>query len=173
MTELTVWRRGDITDQPDFIYEDLTEPNAEFLELFMMNLDNIEQFHRAADKMSWSFRAGHKALLTCAQKLYDESYHSALDHGITTLEATAAAVGANSTSVDQLLVNRRILKIAHMDEADLQRYSDDAIDELTYTSPRTVEVLHASASRFHGPLSTYALIGAALTWKLERSISES
>lgn len=158
--------------QPNFTHEDLTDDNADFLELYMMNLDNIEYHHGFANKISWSFRAGHDILLGCVRKLYDERYHNALDHGITTVEAVAAAVEVQTTSVDQFRVHRQLLQVAHMDEGQLQHYTDEALEELDDSSPRTTEVIKASASRFHGPLSTYALIGAAVSRKLERSVHQ-
>lgn len=52
--------------QPEFPAEDLTDKNAEALELMMANLQIVQDMHTVAERHAWAFRVGHPAVVAGA-----------------------------------------------------------------------------------------------------------
>lgn len=160
-----------LTLQPDFPREDLTDSNADILELMMANLQVVKEQHKIADQLSWSFRIGHSALVISSSHVFEEKQHlAALNYGITVFEAMAASVGAGIMRSDTQGVIARTHELTQFDGREMREYQDGASEDFAIAAPRTAEVVKISALRFHKHLATYALIGAALSWRFEQSI---
>ena len=160
-----------LTLQPDFPREDLTDSNADLLELMMANLQIVREHHMIADQLSWSFRLGHNALVSSASHVFeDKQYLAALSYGITVFEAMAASVGAGIMRSDTQGVIARTHELTQFDGREVREYQDGASEDFAIAAPRTAEVVKISALRFHKHLATYALIGAASSWRFEQSI---
>lgn len=169
MTELLTG----ITPQPNFPREDLIDSNADLLELMMANKDIVQTTHDEVDKLSWSFHIGHKALLVSSSRVYEDPKSlAALNHRISVFEAITASVLGEVIRSDTHGIAHRATELLHMGDRAVDDYYNDATDIFTHTAPRTAEVVIASSSRFYGSLTTYALIGAASSWRFEQSISE-
>lgn len=160
-----------LSPQPRFPREDLTDENASLLELMMANHELLERSHTAVEQLSYLFQVGHKSIRSRASHLFDDTDRiAALDHGITSFEAITAMVDGSSMVSDIIPVHNQALRIMHMDETELGSHIDQALDDFRQQTPRTAEVVRASSSRFHGPLTTYALLGAAMSRHFELSI---
>lgn len=164
MTELLTG----LTPQPDFPREDLSDTNADLLELMLANPDLVHLGHLEGEKMSWAFRVGHPAVVRGTSRLYDDdTYTEAVDHGVASFEAMATMVGSEVTT-DSFTVNANAVALAsQLKEYKLQQYIDSALDSFRENTPRAAEVISLSARRFYGALSSYALLGAALARQFE------
>ncbi len=164
MTELITG----ISLQPNFPREDLTDENADLLELMIANHEIRTSSHEAVERMSWVFRIGHPSILFSAAKIYDEDERlTAIHHGVVSFEAITAMVGGNAIVSDIVPTNREASRLLHLEEVELESYIDQAVDGLKYETPRTAEVVHASAARIHTALTSYALLGAAMSREFE------
>ena len=160
-----------LTMQPDFPREDLIDTNASMLELMMANLQIVREHHKIADALSFSFRIGHSALMKSSLQVFDDkSQLAALHYGITVFEAVAASVGAGIMRSDTQGVIARTHELTQFDGREMGEYHEGASEDFALAAPRTAEVVKISALRFHKHLATYALIGAASSWRFEQSI---
>ncbi len=62
-----------IYPQADFPRVDLTDGNADMLELMMANVDIVNESHRLVEDTSWIFRVGHATVLHGTKRTYDDS----------------------------------------------------------------------------------------------------
>jgi hypothetical protein len=167
MTELITG----ISPQPNFPHEDLTDTNADLLELMIANQDIRASSHAAVERLSWMFRIGHPTILFSAGHIYDEDERlAAINHGVVSFEAITAMVGGNAAVSDMIPTNREASRLLHMETTGLSNYFDEAVDELQTKIPRTAEVVRSSAARLNRALTTYALLGAAMSRKFEMSV---
>lgn len=167
MTELVIG----VSMQPDFPREDLTDTNADLLEFMMSNRDIVVAGHQAAERVVWSFKVGHVAISRSTPKVYDDfDWQSAIDHGTTTFEAIAAMVGGGIGRVDSFPIHTQAVALMNLPTSDLRRHCEEAVGKFQSNAPRTAEVVRVSSSRYHGVLSAYAVLGAAMSWQFERDI---
>lgn len=154
--------------QPDFPREDLTDTNAEWLELMMANRELLDQGHRSGEELSWMFRVAHRAVVHKANDLYDRVQRiEAIDHGIATFEAINTMVGSEYPQGEVGDVTIKTFQFLKMDATQTDRYFETALDEFREQTPRTAEVVARSSQRFYASLTAYAVFGAALSRKLE------
>jgi hypothetical protein len=167
MTELLTG----IVLQPNFPGEDLTDDNADMLELLMANLRVLDTYHRLIEQESFAFAVGHNALVGMLKQNYDnKGFIDAFSHGITVFEAITATVGGEIMRSDIQDIMSRAGEVSRFSGNQITDYHDGAVEDFTKDMPRTANTIVASTSRFHGPLTTYALIGAASSWRFEQSI---
>lgn len=160
-----------ISHQPNFPREDLTVENADLLELMMANLEILKTSHEAVEQLSWIFRVGHPTIVFSAAKIHDEDNRlSALNHGVTSFEAITAMVGGESMNADIQTTNSEANRLLNLEPTHIGDYIDEAVDDFRHNTPHTAEVIRSSAARFHGHLTTYAILGAAMSRKFELSI---
>ena len=159
--------------QPNFPREDLSDTNAEWLELMLANRQLLEQGHQASENVSWTFRVGHKALAKETVAVYDDDRQTeAINHGIVTFEAINVMVNSDYPFNDISGVNRTAHKLLLLDERDIPRRIDQAVDVFQVQTPRTAEVISRSSQRFYGSLTAYAILGAALSRQFELDCAE-
>jgi hypothetical protein len=157
-----------ITNQANFPKVDLSDDNATLLELMMSNVGILRESHEVVERASWIFRVGHATILHSAKRVYDEgSRMSAVNHGVTTFEAITAMVGGIAAVSDPTPVNRQSSRLTLFDPNELGNYIDSALDSFRSDMARTAEVVRSSSSRFHGPLTSYAILGAAMSRQFE------
>lgn len=153
-----------IETQPSFPLEDLSDKNAETLELLLSNKLIVSEFHDVAEKSAWAFKVGHPATTHCAGRLYDGAYIEAVSHGAAVLEAmNTAVVGVAASEADMFRVNSSAHDlISHASEGRLRGHSLAALDDFRDQMPLTAEVVGSASRRFFGALTDYAILGAAL-----------
>ncbi len=157
-----------IHPQADFPRVDLTDGNADMLELMMANVDIVNESHRLVEDTSWIFRVGHATVLHGTKRTYDDSnYLAAVDTGIVTFEAITAMVSGIAATSDMLTVNNQASKLIQTDGRQLDEYMESSVESFTADMPRTREVIERSARRFHGHLTVYAMLGAAMSRQFE------
>ncbi|MCB9819797.1 hypothetical protein H6796_00605 [Candidatus Nomurabacteria bacterium] len=75
-----------ITPQEDFPRVDLSEENAELLELMLANLELVNSGHEMGEGVSWMFRVGHPAVVVGLGRIYDKpELLEAIDHGVKSM----------------------------------------------------------------------------------------
>jgi hypothetical protein len=152
-------------ETPEFPLQDLSEDNADVLELMLANAEIVTQGHVYAEKTSWVYRAGHPVLLVALKSLFDDREHiHALDHGIRSYEATAWLTKSITEHCDMFTINAHACTLAsQLGETGLSAHIDHAVQKFTTELPRTAHVIAQSSARFYPALSQFAVAGAALT----------
>ena len=157
-----------LTPQTDFPRVDLNEQNADLLELMMANVGILQQHHDIVEDISWIFRVGHRAILHSTAKVYDDSDRlAAVNHGVAMFEAITAMVDGIAAVSDPTPVNNQAGRLIRLDTTEVSNYFDSSVESFKTETPRTAEVIRASSARFQGPLTTYALLGAAMSRQFE------
>jgi len=154
-----------IEAQPEFPAQDLTDSNAESLELMMASLEIVQQMHHAAEQREWSYSVEHPSILAGTSRLYEGSFVGAVGHGVTVFEAIHTAVVGQSASRDMLVVNQKATRLFNgsLRENELSDDMIRAVDNFKESMPRTCEVVASASERFIGSyLTAYAVLGAAL-----------
>lgn len=161
-----------ITHQPNFPREDLSESNADMLELMLANQELLQLSHEAVEQLSWIFKIGHRSIVYSAANIFDEDERlAAINHGVVSFEAIAAMVGGNVMDSNIIPTNREAVRLLQLKTTRLSNYFDEALEDFRDRTPRTAEVVRASSARFHGPLTTYALLGAAMSRRFELDVA--
>ncbi len=155
-----------IRPQPEFPAHDLSDENAEILELMMANQKIVRETHEAVEGNSLFFQMTHPRLLDAAGTAYnDGGYSEEIDHGMMTIEGIAGMVGASPStsgfSLKALHHNLAGLKKAEGTDS-VRGYIEQAVELFGHEMPRTNEVVAASAKRLYPSLFYYSLVGAAL-----------
>lgn len=157
-----------ITPQEDFPRVDLSEENAELLELMLANLELVNSGHEMGEGVSWMFRVGHPAVVVGLGRIYDKpELLEAIDHGVKVYEAASSFVTEPSVSDEWKVIHggaglMRILSLNELDE-----YASVAMGEMTEQMPRTKELVSVSSKRFYAHLARYAVLGAAMSRRFE------
>ncbi len=150
--------------QPIFPLEDLTERNAEMLELMLANKMALDREHMASEMGALMYRVAHPAIVDTSSRTFDPPYVDAISHGITMFEAISGyVVSSVGQDVDPIVVNfnAKVLMDASND-AQLQMKANESAEVFRDDMPRTTEVIIAGTKRFYGSLTNYALLGAAM-----------
>jgi hypothetical protein len=157
-----------LTQQHEFPRVDLTDDNADLLELMMANTGIVDTSHQTIEDMSWIFRVGHVSLMKGAAEIYPASERlAAINRGVTTFEAITGIVGGIAMMSDPTPVNRQFSKLRAFGSNEIGDYYDSALQSFTTETPRAAEVVRISSARFHGPLTSYAVLGAAISRQFE------
>ena len=148
--------------QPEFPLHDLTRHNADALSLMMANEAILTSLHGPGESSSWAYRVGHPAAVRSSQRIYDGAPVGAVSHGAMVFEALHAAVSASSR-LDGIAVNKAAIWLtSQATDSELSTAMVDAVDTFRAQMPNTAEVIAESSYRFIGPLTHYAILGAAL-----------
>jgi hypothetical protein len=161
--------------QPEFPNQDLTEPNAELLELMLANASLVETMHLAAESASWVYKLGHPAIRRAGERLEVlQSKSEAFSHGVSTYEAIAALLSTVPERCEGFTVNTNAAAIAvKMPEDKLVNYIDEARQHFLAETPRAAAVVDTSARRFFRDVASYAVYGAALARQFELEGTEA
>lgn len=154
---------------PDFPRTDLSETNAQLLELMLMSADIVERGHTSAEQISWVYRAGHPAMRKAAKRLLSsESQAEAFDHGVSSYETIAALVHSAPSYCDMFTVNTNAVALSSALSPDqLVDYIDTAHQNFVQQLPRAAEIVLDSSKRFYRTVARYAVVGAALARQFE------
>jgi hypothetical protein len=163
-----------IESQPDFPGSDLSDTNAELLELMLANASLVENGHRGAERASWVYRVGHPALrLAGGRVLTESSYAEAFNHGISSYETIAALLHTVPENGDMFIVNANaVALVSVLEDGKLLDYIDSAAQKFNHELPRTSEVILDSSERFYRTMARYAVFGAALARQFELDSTE-
>ena len=154
--------RETITMQPEFPVVDLTDENAEKLELLLANKDFIKTHHQASE-LNMAFRVLHPTLIAGASTAYDGRTIDALSHGMMVFEALHAAV---TSPVPSRIGQNALMFVVGLSESeklmtDLSR-TKEASEEFTNNLPKAAKVIENSSERFFGDLTYVVVAGAGL-----------
>lgn len=158
------------TDQPDFPDVDLTEDNAQMLELMLSNYELVMGGHKAAEEASSVMRINHPAVVCGARRIYDDDRRvQAIDHGVAVFEAAHAYVVGKPLTTEAGDVTREYnaakvgaLLVPH----DLSDYMDESVEALRHDAPRLAELSRVTSRRFYSNLTEYAVLGTAMARRL-------
>ena len=159
---------SEIEAQKLFPYEDLTDRNANQLSLMLANKLIVSEGHKAAEQVNWAYRVGHPSIEKGTQRIFDGTYIEAISHGVAVLEAMNVHLnGIYADQSDMLVVNSSAHDIlGGATEARLRDHAVSSLEEFKQDMPRTTEVISEASQRFFGPLTEYAVLGAAIQRKL-------
>ncbi len=121
--------------------------------------------HTAAEQTRWAFRVGHPATIGGAQRIYDGTHIEAIGHGVAMFEAmVVAVVGLHHALEDMFTTNAAAAALLRggKRDAELQEHMVEAVEQFGSDLPNAREVIVAASERFYGPLTVYALLGAAI-----------
>ena len=157
-----------LSAQQEFPRVDLTEDNADMLELLMANAELVGQSHQAIEQVSWVFKLGHATIMHGAPLIHDDDARlAAIDHGAATFEAMTCLMQGIAVVSDIQVVNNQAARLRKTTVTKLGNYMDESLDSFTTEMPRTVDVIRSSSRRFHGPLTNYAILGAAMSRRFD------
>ncbi|HET7629956.1 MAG TPA: hypothetical protein VFK03_01140 [Candidatus Saccharimonadales bacterium] len=158
-----------LENQPDFPKQDLTESNAQLLELMLANFEIVETGHRQAELISWVYRVGHRSEVMASQRImHSEAQLESFDHGVRTFEAASSLVRSTAGEFDELIVNHNGVALVHaMSDDQLRDYISEAREKFGLEMPKTVEVVTETSKRLNASLAGYAIFGAALARQFE------
>lgn len=160
--------------QPDFPREDLTDSNAGMLELMLANAMIVYRGHQSAEKVSYVFSVGHRAIMAGNSRVFDGEHNkiSAINLGVSSYETIAALVGDEGQG-DFFTVNTNGAALATVHgDYQLIKYQQEAYERFLSETPRAAEVVSKSAGRYHGHLAYYAVYGAAIAYRFELDAEE-
>lgn len=154
---------------PDFPRQDLSENNAEILELLLANNELVTATHVSVEETSWLFQRSHPSLRFAANRLIEETQRStAFDHGVTAFETITALVESSPGPLDIHATINNSRAITHgLTEDELSAYLDHAHQHFVSDMPRTAKVVLDSSKRFFPITANYAVAGAALARQFE------
>jgi hypothetical protein len=164
---------GLITLEPQntFPHEDVSDTNADMLELLLLNREAVELGHASAEKVSYLYQIGHKALaIAAAPHLNDDERYHAFSYGIATFEAVAAFVRPqpDAATHSNFKVNFKVMNAHRQVSDDFFSAMGNARDAFADQVPRTKLLIGQSAARFYRQSAIdSALTGAALARQLE------
>lgn len=159
--------------QPLFPHEDITDKNAAMLELMLADRTLLQGLHVAAEATSKVFQVTHPALIGAANYSYSEvSRREAVDHGASTFEAISTLIQAPLPGDEDKIftVVRKFLLASR--ESQYLDMSLSAAEKFRSELPNTAEVITSASSRYFAYLTEYAVVGAALTRRLELDSSD-
>jgi len=159
-----------VESQSGFPSEDISDEAAAMLELYLLNREYVDSFHRSAEMISFLYRLGHETLnLAANQKLGGSERFAAFSHGIGTFEAISSLVRPQlgDLHTDREESVQRIMVVQGGLSGDFIGTVTDAKDKLRQDLPRTTQLIGESAARFYCNHADYALSGAALAREVE------
>lgn len=157
-----------IQPQAEFPRVDLTDDNADMLELMLANTQIVNESHRLVEASSWIFRVGHATVMHGTKRTFDaDDRLAAVDSGIVTFEALTAMVSGMASTSDMLAVNNQASRLIQADGRKLDEYIEASVESFSADMPRTRGVIEQSTRRFHGHLTGYAMLGAAMSRQFE------
>jgi hypothetical protein len=156
--------------QYDFPQTDISDSNADLLELLLLHGETAELSHASAERVSYLYKIGHRALSMAALPHLDDDERSrAFSYGIATFEAVSALVRPqfDVTRHNTIDINFKVLSAHRQLDSDFIPTLTEARDTFSDVLPRTKQLVGQSATRFCRHYSDYAVTGAALAWQLE------
>jgi hypothetical protein len=157
-----------VEPQPRFPSEDLSDANTLVLELLLANASQLEFGHTNAEKLAWVYRVGHPAVLqACENVELAEQKLRAVNLGISSFEAISMFVHHLPDTIDKVVESNASGLALKFSRNQVLDYFSDARERFNEEMPRTAIVIHEAASRFYGPIASYAIDGAAMARQFE------
>lgn len=156
--------------QDEFPRVDVTEPNADMLELLLLHRETITLSHASAEHINFLYKLGHASLtLAAAGYLAETVQTEAFSFGISTFEAVAALVrpSPGEASGKKSFIHHIVLTTHKKLDENFIGAVSDAREVFEEEMPRTTQLVGQSASRFCRDYMDYAVSGAALARQLE------
>lgn len=152
-----------IEAQPDFPQNDLSDANAEALELLMANLQLVEVGHQAAETAQRIFRFSHPAIAHVAEKIdFTGAQQGAVNHGVAVFEAMSAMICAELTEISRFnTIHQSSVLQEQMSVEVAREHVFAAYESFRSEVPRTASVVASSSERYVRGMTAYALVGAA------------
>lgn len=158
--------------QPDFPNVDLTQQNADALELLLANKELLASFHVAAERSAWKFRVGHPAVRACVKHVYQSGPRlKAAEHGIVLYEAIAGLLNSASAGLAaEPPANAEALRISRMPRTRAIDYMTSSVQHI-----RGTPLLHYTVQRIsekqHPHEASFAILGAAITRQFDLNVA--
>lgn len=154
--------------QPKFPHEDVSEANAQMLELLLASDALVESGHVNAEQLSPFFKLGHPSIDIVALRLDDSPYHqAAISSGVASMETIKGLLDAFPLTDSAAVHINTTALTSSMHDRNVRTYADSAYDSFVADVPRAAEVIQVANRRRHGYFLSYALLGAALAYQLE------
>ena len=155
--------------QPEFPRQDLSEDNAQLLELMLANEMILADGHGAAERVSWAYKVGHPAIRRAGLRSAVLGHQiEAVNHGVMVYESMAAMLQAAPTRCDTFTVNTNACAlVTGLDDDGLFDYIDKAYQQFGVDMPLAAEVVENCSERFYPHLGNCAVIGAGLARQFE------
>lgn len=155
--------------QSNFPYEDLNDSNADQLELMLANQALVQNSHQASETYSKIYRIGHPTIVTSMKRIYDNSQQlAAVDHGVAAFEAAALTIAHAPEEENSIITHTNAASLLRtLSDYEFRDYTLEAVERFQAETPRLKEVIETSSRRFHGPLTHYAVLGAAMARRFE------
>lgn len=158
--------------QENFPREDLTDENADLLSILLQNYDAFTRAHTAAEELSILYRVGHGVLAAAARPHIIQHESNALSHGIGVYEAVSALVSPAERAYRNTMLARPHVEMAYLAiNENFDRETGNLVALFKYHRPNTSRVVEETADRFHGGAVDYAVVGAALAYRLDMGTS--
>lgn len=158
-----------LESQPGFPLEDLSDGNADKLELLMLNKEIVEQSQRFARMNSYLYKVGNFAIEMAFRDILSQTGSVAINHGIRAYEAMSALVNPviDNRIHNDISVSKNIIEL----HAELREYPLVAVEdakENLHHYPNLEGVVLENARRFCPEHLDYVQTGAGLALLLEQ-----
>lgn len=163
MTELVI-----LQPQENFPREDLTDENAGLLELLFQNQTAFEKSHTAAERYSALYRVGHGVLVAASRPHVIQHESDAISNGIGTYEAISTIISPVERDYHNTMLARPHIEMAYIAiNLNFDEETGNLANLFRKHLPNTSRVVEAAADRRHGGAIDYAVVGAALAYRLD------
>lgn len=160
--------------QESFPHEDISESNAELLELCLLHRPTIEAGHTIAEDVSLFYKYGHQILEIASRfSITNETEMTTLSFGIATYEAIAVFVRpiGDTRLHNDITINRPLSLTYTNIKTDFRSEADYCYARFSKELPRTQSVVGTIATRFCLADPRFAMLGAAFAFELESNIT--
>lgn len=157
-----------------FPHEDISESNAELLELCLLHQPTIEAGHSIAEDLSLFYKYGHQVLETASRfSITNHSEIATLSYGIAIYETIAAFVRPTAdTRLHNDIAIKHPLRLTYTNiKTDFRSEANYCYVRFSKALPRTQEVVGTIATRFCLADPRFAMLGAAFAFELESNIT--
>ena len=159
--------------QPDFPRSDLTQDNADMLELLLQNKDMRNLAHMQAELHAPHYKLAHQALISLGGRLDQQRSIKGIDAGAAIYEAVTALVRPAIPEVSELKVYHQLRGIyAIKDQDEAMNRILEARSKFDGEQVRTRNLVLEVVSRSPFPIGDAALMGAALSRELDLNIMD-
>lgn len=167
MTELVT-----LQPQENFPREDLTDENADLLELLFLNRTAFNESHIAAERYSPLYKIGHGILVAASRPYVIQHESEAISHGIGAYESIAKIVSPIERGYQNTMLARSHIEMAYLAvNGNFEQETGNLANLFRNHLPNTSRVIEATADRFHSGAIDYAVVGAALAYELDMGAS--
>ncbi len=160
-----------LESQPNFPQEDLTDSNAQILDILLSDPSAHAEHHQVAEQGSFLYRFGHPALVSrVASSFFEREMIHVYEYGIEAYEAIASLATLRFNRPGHSYEETKLYFSTPQRLTDTATMLDDQIDEFEATMPNTSHVIESITKRSNAALAHYAIAGAAMAYTLEKAV---